>query len=156
MQKYLRPTIAKIWMSLCLGGLVIIMAACGSAAATSSGNSAPTAAPTSSIPTMSATPTVAATPTSAATPTTAPTGSGNAISIASYAFSPDSLTIKVGTKLTWTNNDSVTHTVTADQGAFNSGPLPSGKSYSFTFTKAGTYTYHCAIHPSMTATIVVQ
>jgi plastocyanin len=63
--------------------------------------------------------------------------------------------VKTGTKVTWTNMDSVTHTVTADQGAFNS-PVPPGNSFSFTFTKAGTYTYHCMIHPSMTATIVVQ
>jgi plastocyanin len=72
-----------------------------------------------------------------------------------FSFGPNSLTIKVGTKVTWTNHDSVTHTVTANQGAFNSSVSP-GSSFSFTFTKAGTYAYHCAIHPSMTATIVVQ
>ena len=72
-----------------------------------------------------------------------------------FSFSPNSLTVKVGTKVAWTNHDSVTHTVTADQGAFNS-PGPPGSSFSFTFTKAGTYAYHCSIHPSMTATIVVQ
>jgi plastocyanin len=61
----------------------------------------------------------------------------------------------VGTKVTWTNNDSLTHTVTADGGAF-SQVVPSGGTFSFTFTKAGTYSYHCAIHRSMTATIIVQ
>jgi plastocyanin len=73
-----------------------------------------------------------------------------------FAFSPATLTVKVGTKVTWTNKDQVTHTVTADQGAFNSGLLPSGNSFSFTFTTAGTFSYHCNIHHSMTATIVVQ
>jgi plastocyanin len=64
--------------------------------------------------------------------------------------------VKAGTKVTWTNKDSVTHTVTADKGAFNSGPLSPGNNFSFTFTRAGTYSYHCSIHTSMMATIVVQ
>jgi plastocyanin len=57
--------------------------------------------------------------------------------------------------VTWTNNDSIGHTVTADDGSFNS-PVDPGKTFSFTFTKAGTYTYHCSIHPTMKATIVVK
>jgi plastocyanin len=73
-----------------------------------------------------------------------------------FAFSPATLTVKTGTKVTWTNNDSVTHTVTADQGAFDSGDLSPGSSFSFMFTKAGTYKYHCNIHHSMMATIIVQ
>jgi plastocyanin len=72
-----------------------------------------------------------------------------------FSFNPNSLTVTVGTKVTWTNHDSVTHTVTANQGAFNSPVLP-GSSFSFTFTKAGTYAYHCMIHPYMMATIVVH
>jgi plastocyanin len=62
----------------------------------------------------------------------------------------------VGTTVTWTNNDSVTHTVTADAGAFDSGALSPGHTYSFTFRTSGTYSYHCSIHRSMTATIIVQ
>ncbi len=63
-----------------------------------------------------------------------------------FSFSPNSLTVKVGTKVTWTNHDSVTHTVTSNQGTFNSS-VPPGSNFSFTFTKAGTYAYHCNIHP---------
>jgi plastocyanin len=74
----------------------------------------------------------------------------------SFAFSPKTLTVKVGTKVTWTNQDQVGHTATADQGAFNSGILSTGNSFSFTFTKVGTYSYHCNIHHFMMATIVVQ
>lgn len=85
-----------------------------------------------------------------------PASTGNSVTIANFAFSPKTLTVKMGTKVTWTNMDSVTHTVTADQGAFNSGPLASGNNFSFTFTKAGSYAYHCMIHPTMMATIVVQ
>jgi plastocyanin len=64
--------------------------------------------------------------------------------------------VKVGTKVTWTNHDGVAHTVTADNKAFSSGPITSGKSFSFTFTKAGTYSYACSIHTVMKGTIIVQ
>ncbi len=119
----------------------------------------PTATPTGN-PTPTPTPTTAptATPTANPTPTPTPTtasSSGNSVSIKNFSFTPNSLTVKVGTKVTWTNHDSVTHTVTANQGAFNSPVLP-GSSFSFTFTKAGTYAYHCMIHPYMMATIVVH
>ncbi len=149
MQKHIRPIITKAWLSLFTAGLVLTLAACGGAPTTST---TPTAAPTA---TPTANPTPTPTPTTAPTPTPSTASSGNSVSIMNFAFNPNSLTVKVGTKVTWTNNDSVTHTVTADQGAFNS-PVPSGSSFSFTFTKAGTYAYHCSIHPSMTATIIVQ
>lgn len=146
--------VTKAWLCLAALGLLVLLAACGGGGDTGSA-STPTAAPTpTTAPTD--TPTPAPTPTPAATPTTAPTGNGSSVTIANFAFSPASLTVKVGTKVTWTNNDSTTHTVTADQGAFDAGNLPPGQSFSFTFTKAGTYNYHCSIHPSMTATIVVQ
>jgi plastocyanin len=126
MQKHITPIITKAWLYLFTVGLVLTLAACGGAPST--------------------------TPTP--TPTTA-SSSGNSVSIMNFSFSPNSLTVKVGTKVTWTNHDSVTHTVTANQGTLNS-PVPPGSSFSFTFTKAGTYAYHCSIHPSMTATIIVQ
>jgi amicyanin len=82
----------------------------------------------------------------------------DSVNIDNFAFSPAKITVKVGTTVTWTNKDSVTHTVTSDDGsaaAFDSGNLESGKTYQFTFQKAGTYTYHCNIHPDMQGTIVV-
>jgi predicted lipoprotein with Yx(FWY)xxD motif/plastocyanin len=94
-----------------------------------------------------------------ASPSSSPaaaTSAGTAVTIANFAFDAPSVTIKVGSSVTWTNNDSVAHTVTADDGSFDSGNLDAGKTFSFTFTKAGTFTYHCAIHPNMTGTIVVQ
>jgi hypothetical protein len=57
--------------------------------------------------------------------------------------------------VTWTNMDSATHTVTSDTGAFDSKNLANGASFSFTFTQAGSYAYHCAIHTRMVASIVV-
>ena len=96
--------------------------------------------------------------TTAATSATTSAGGGgaNAVSIANFAFSPASITVKVGDSVTWTNNDSTTHTVTADDNSFSSGDLAPGATFSFTFPKAGTYAYHCSIHPSMTGTVVVQ
>jgi plastocyanin len=82
--------------------------------------------------------------------------SGNSVSIKNFAFSPASLSVNTGTAVTWTNDDSTAHTVTADDGSFNGGPLEPGKTYSFTFTKAGTYKYHCSIHPQMVAEVVVK
>jgi plastocyanin len=78
-----------------------------------------------------------------------------AVNIADFAFAPDSRSVKVGDSVKWTNKDGATHTVTADDGAFDSGSLAGGKSFSFTFDEAGTFTYHCNIHQSMTGRVVV-
>lgn len=80
---------------------------------------------------------------------------GPAVNIANFAFTPPSLTVPAGTTVTWTNNDTTTHTVTADNKSFDSGALNPGKTFTFTFTQAGTFTYKCTIHPMMTGTIVV-
>ncbi len=74
---------------------------------------------------------------------------------AAVPFSPASLTVSVGDTVTWLNTDSMTHTVTSDTGAFDSGLLSPGDRWSYTFTQAGTYAYHCTPHPQMTGTIVV-
>jgi plastocyanin len=90
------------------------------------------------------------------TSTSAPAQNGAAVSIANFAFQPASLQIAAGTTVTWTNADSTAHTVTSDNGAFDSGPLAPGASFTQTFDTPGTYTYHCQIHPFMTATIIVN
>ena len=83
---------------------------------------------------------------------------GHAVTIQNFAFTPGSLTISVGDSVTWTNKDSTAHTATSTSGpaSFNSGTLNPGAQFTFTFTTAGTYSYHCSFHPSMTATITVQ
>jgi plastocyanin len=81
--------------------------------------------------------------------------SANAVSIVDFAFQPASIEVPAGSTVTWTNTGAVTHTVTADDGAFDSGQLKPGTSFSQTFTTPGTYTYHCEIHPQMTGTVVV-
>jgi plastocyanin len=85
----------------------------------------------------------------------APPEASPAVSITDYAFAPDMLEIAAGTTVTWTNEDAAPHTVTADDGAFESKVLADeGGTFSFTFDEPGTYTYHCNIHLNMRATII--
>lgn len=81
----------------------------------------------------------------------------NAVSIVNMSFSPAALTVAKGTTVTWTNNDTVGHTVTETDGQTGpaSATVAPGKTYSFTFATAGTFKYHCSIHPTMTGTVVV-
>lgn len=80
----------------------------------------------------------------------------SSVSIGSSSFSPATITVKSGTTVTWTNNANDVHTVTADNGSFNSGDLDYYKTYSRTFTQAGTYQYHCAHHANMKGSVVVN
>ncbi|MFE7353714.1 plastocyanin/azurin family copper-binding protein [Streptomyces sp. NPDC057543] len=82
---------------------------------------------------------------------------GNTVTIRNFAFAPASLKIKVGTTVTWTNKDTDAHTVTSSGsgGPLRSAPLTTGATFRYTFTKVGTYTYFCSIHPFMTATVEV-
>src|SRR3954454_8880315 len=82
---------------------------------------------------------------------------GNSVTIQGFAFHPASLTVKVGDKVTFTNEDGTPHTATSNpSGAIDSPNLNKGQSYTVTFTKAGTYHYICSIHPNMMGTVVVQ
>jgi plastocyanin len=110
-----------------------------------------------STPAPSVPPSVAPSAAASAAPSTAASAAtGSAVSIANFSFQPPTMTIAVGTTVTWTNNDSTGHTVTADDGSFKSDKLATGASFSQTFAKAGTFAYHCSIHPSMTGTITVH
>ncbi len=80
------------------------------------------------------------------------------VQIENYQFSPGTLTVPVGTMVTWVNRDSDVHTVAADSTpqAFKSPGLDTDDKFSFTFNKAGTYSYHCSLHPHMTGKIIVR
>ena len=78
------------------------------------------------------------------------------VAIVGFAFSPAALTVAAGDTVIWTNKDGVAHTATADDGSFDTGSIAGGNSTSVTFATTGTFAYHCTIHSSMTATIVVQ
>ena len=84
-------------------------------------------------------------------------GGGVAIKMQNIAFAPKDVTVKVGQKITWTNDDSVDHNVTADSGAdFKSDNFGKDGTFEFTPDKAGTIKYECTLHPGMTATVTVQ
>ena len=130
-----RPLVPALVLALALA-----VAACG-------GSGAATAAPATSAPSAPA----------AESPSAAPAGGGeDAVQIADFAFAPASITIAAGASVTWTNGDSAGHTVTADDGGFDSGTIANGASFTQDFPDAGTFAYHCAIHPAMTATVVVE
>ena len=77
------------------------------------------------------------------------------VSIKNMAFNPASLSLTAGATVTWTNSDTTIHTVTADDGSFNSGNIAIGATYSRVFNTAGIVSYHCTIHPEMTGKVVV-
>ncbi len=80
-----------------------------------------------------------------------------AVTINGFAFMPATITVPVGTRVVWTNQQpQVSHTVTSDTaGIFDSGAFQTGATFAFTFTQAGTFAYHCNIHPNMHGTVVV-
>ena len=153
-------------------GASFALAACSGAASTAAPASAPASA---SAPALVASPSAEASiaaPVASAAASTKPGGgryasgsassptpaaaasAGNAVTVVDFGFNPDAIKVKVGTTVTWTNTG-VTHTVTADKGLFDSGMFKSGETFSFTFAKGGTFTYHCAIHSSMRGTVTV-
>lgn len=81
--------------------------------------------------------------------------SNDTVLIQPVSYRPASLTVPAGTEVTWINRDIVRHTVTSDEGLFNSGNIERGKSFNYTFEKPGTYRYHCTIFPIMHGTIIV-
>ncbi len=84
-----------------------------------------------------------------------PANASNA-SIANLSFNPGEITVATGSAVAWTNDDSVPHTVTAVDGAFDSGIFDPGASFSFTFTQPGTFAYLCQLHPQMQATVIAE
>jgi plastocyanin len=78
------------------------------------------------------------------------------VKVDNFSFGPASLTVAVGTTVTWTNRDDIPHTVVSTDKVFKSKVLDTDEKFSFTFDKAGTYPYFCSIHPKMTGSVVVQ
>jgi plastocyanin len=154
---YARSTSSRFSLFVVLVALLVLLAACGNGS-TVSASSAST--PASVVDTPTPTPT-AVPPTPTPVPQTPVLGSPQVIKIitnadGSFGFSPSLLTIKAGTTVIWKNVSSVEHTVTSDDGStFDSGIFPSDKSFQFKFTTAGSFPYHCNVHPYMRATIVV-
>jgi len=78
------------------------------------------------------------------------------VKIDNFVFGPTSITVPVGTTVTWINRDDIPHTVVSTEKVFKSKVLDTDEKFSYTFTKAGEYPYFCSIHPKMTGKVVVQ
>jgi amicyanin len=112
---------------------------------------------TPGMPGMSGTPSTTAAPAATSSSSTGPAApvAGSAVTIENFKFDPATLTVPVGSTVTWTNKDEEPHTIAAKDGSFHSPTLDTKGTYSFTFTNPGTYDYICSIHPFMTGTVVV-
>lgn len=122
---------------LSVTGLILLLTACGS---------------TSSSPSTPSTPS-----------TPSPGGGGTPVTIVSgaslmttTAYAPNPITVAVGGSVTWTNNDNTSHNATANDGSWNSGNMAPGATFTRSFPTAGSFPYHCTIHPGMVGTVVVQ
>ena len=100
---------------------------------------------------------------SSSSPSAPSSGSGTNVSIVSgssnlttTAYAPNPVSISVGGTVTWINNDTTAHTATGNTGSFDSGTIGPGGSFSRTFTSAGSFPYHCTLHPGMVGTVNVQ
>jgi len=78
------------------------------------------------------------------------------VKIDNFSFGPGTLTVPVGTTVTWVNRDDIPHTVVSIEGAFKSKVLDTDQKFSFTFNKTGSFPYFCSVHPKMTGKIIVQ
>ncbi len=121
---------------------VFLVSAIGLVATACGGYSTPSPAP-SPVPVTAG----------SSTPITIPTG---ASTLGNRAFSPDATDVAAGTTVTWTNTDSVEHTSTSDGTGWNSGAIAPRGQFSRTFPDAGTFSYHCSIHPGMVGTVTVH
>jgi plastocyanin len=78
------------------------------------------------------------------------------VKIDNFVFGPQTITVPVGTTVTWTNKDDIPHTIVSTDGVFKSKVRDTDEKFSYTFNKAGEYPYYCSIHPKMTGRVVVQ
>jgi len=138
-----------------VAAIALAIAACSSPAS-SSPPAAATDTPAASAASASSTTASQAAPTTAASVAASSGASGSsAVEIKNVAYNPTTITVKVGTKVTWTNNDTFAHTVTLDDNSVDSGNVAAGATFDNTFAKAGTFAYHCKIHASMHGTVTV-
>ena len=86
----------------------------------------------------------------------APAGNVVEVKVDNFSFSPQTITVKTGTTIVWTNRDDIPHTVVSDDKVFKSKVLDTDEKFSFTFDKAGNFPYFCSIHPKMTGKVIVQ
>ena len=119
---------------LSVTGLILFLTACGSSSSSTTTPSSPS-------------------PSAGGTPVSIVSG---ASILTATAFAPNPITVGLGGSVTWTNRDNTTHTATATDGGWNSGNIAPGGTFTRTFPTAGSFPYHCTLHPGMVGTVVVQ
>jgi plastocyanin len=85
-----------------------------------------------------------------------PSAANAEVKIDNFSFGPETVTVPVGATVTWINRDDIPHTVVSTDGVFKSKVRDTDEKFSYTFTKAGTYSYFCSVHPKMTGKVVVK
>jgi plastocyanin len=85
-----------------------------------------------------------------------PSAANAAVKIDNFVFAPQAITVPSGTTVTWTNSDDIPHTAVSTDSVFKSKVMDTNEKFSYTFTKAGTYSYYCSVHPKMTGQVVVK
>jgi len=85
-----------------------------------------------------------------------PSAANVGVKIDNFVFGPQAITVPVGTTVTWTNSDDIPHTAVSTDGVFKSKVMDTDEKFSYTFTKAGIYSYYCSVHPKMTGQVVVK
>jgi plastocyanin len=146
-------------MVLLVAAAAVVVAGCSSPPSQTapSATVATVSGATPGMPGMSAMPSMPEAPagtSASATGSPAPVA-GDAVSIENFAFAPATLTVRVGSTVTWTNHDEEPHTIAASDGSFHSPGMGSQGTYSHTFPTAGKFDYICSIHPYMHGTVVV-
>jgi plastocyanin len=146
-------------MVLLVAAAAVVVAGCSSPPSQTapSATVATVSGATPGMPGMSAMPSMPEAPAgtwASATGSPAPVA-GDAVSIENFAFAPATLTVRVGSTVTWTNHDEEPHTIAASDGSFHSPGMGSQATYSHTFPTAGKFDYICSIHPYMHGTVVV-
>jgi plastocyanin len=136
-----------------LTALAMLLAACGGG---SSASSASVAARPIVISATNTPPSRSAFPSKPAVVSASPVASGNQVRIEDFGFTPLTISVAVGTQVTWMNAGPSNHTVTANDGSFDAGTIQRNASFNFTFSKAGTFVYHCTFHPTMQGTVIVS
>jgi plastocyanin len=143
--------------AFCFIALTLILAACGGGTKPGAGT---TPAPNGSSPGF------VVTPPASSTATSSPALTVGDVLIVDNSYQPDEITVRVGSRVTWTHTGAAIHSVTADDESFDSSPscpsppsgcMMQGATFSFAFTKAGRFAYHCRVHTTlMTGTVIVQ
>ena len=128
-------------ISACLICLVCLVGAAGCGSSSGGGGSSAQSSPSATTPSPSAAP---------------PAVSAAKVDIKSFKFQTAVIAVKKGGRITWTNSDSTAHTATADDSSFDTQAIDPGKSKSVSFTRAGTFAYHCNFHQFMKAMVVVK